>query len=420
MDVVLVSLITKTQNLMLSRKLSMFFYLKKPSAQKGKMLIYIRLTVDGQRTEISTKRDCEATMWNSRMGRKNGKKEDARLLNAYLDTLEYKIYEIYRQLIEDGTEVTIEVLKNKINGVAEKERDILEIFQEHNDKMSKMLGTDYAPGTLGRYQTTLDHTRAFIAWKYKAESFDINRLDYDFISEFEFWMKTFKQIGHNTTIKYLANFKKIVLICIKKGWLSKDPFMAFKMTTKEVDRQALTPSELQNIANKDFDNERLEHVRDIFIFCCYTGLAYADVYKLKRSEIIVGIDGEKWLSIKRQKTETPSRIPILPMAQRMLDKYSEHPQCLAKNKLLPVLSNQKMNSYLKEIGDVCRVNKVITFHLARHTFATTVTLTNGVPIESVSKMLGHRNIKTTQQYAKIVDKKISEDMIVLKNKLALQ
>lgn len=200
----------------------------------------------------------------------------------------------------------------------------------------------------------------------------------------------------------------------------RDPFVNYQITLKEVNREALTPAELQTISNRDFDNLRLEHVRDIFIFCCYTGLAYADVYKLKRSEIVDGVDREKWLSIKRQKTDTPSRISILPMAQIVLDKYTGFAECIAKDRLLPVLSNQKMNSYLKEIGDVCRIKKVITFHLARHSFATTVTLNNGVPIENVSKMLGHRNIKTTQQYAKIVDKKVSDDMARLKGILANQ
>jgi site-specific recombinase XerD len=290
----------------------------------------------------------------------------------------------------------------------------LEVFQEHNDKLEQLVGSDYALGTLGRYKTTYDHTKAFILWKYKISDVDILKLDYDFISSFEFWMKTVRKIGHNTTMKYLANFKKIVIICIKNGWLVRDPFIAYKMTIREVDRNALTSIEMQAISNKEFDNERLDQVRDIFLFCCYTGLAYADVFKLKRSEIIDGMDGEKWLSIKRQKTDTSSRIPILPMAMIVLNKYKEHPQCVAKKKVLPVLSNQKMNSYLKEIGDVCGVHKPITFHLARHTFATTVTLTNGVPLESVSKMLGHRNIKTTQQYAKIVDKKISDDMARLK------
>jgi len=406
---------------MLSRNLTTLFYLKKRSGYlKGALPIYLRITVNGERFEISTKRECEPEKWNSVSGRKNGTREDARVLNSYLDSMQLKVYDIQKQMLENNIELTAEKLRNRINGVSDKSKDILEIFQDHNDKLALMVGSDYALGTLGRYKTSYDHTKAFIEWKYKTSEFDINQLDYEFISEYAFWLKSEKCLGHNTAMKYLTNFKKIVIICVKKGWLMRDPFSNFQISLREVNREALTPVELQNISNKDFDNQRLEHVRDIFIFCCYTGLAYADVFKLKRSEIIDGVDGEKWLSIKRQKTDTPSRIPILPMAQIVLDKYASSPECVTKDKLLPVLSNQKMNSYLKEIGDVCRINKVITFHLARHTFATTITLTNGVPIESVSKMLGHRNIKTTQHYAKIVDKKISDDMARLRKVLITQ
>ncbi len=406
---------------MLSRNLTTLFYLKKRSGYvKGPLPIYLRITTNGERFEISTKRECEPEKWNSVTGRKNGTREDARVLNSYLDAMQLKVYDIQKQMLEANIDLSAEKLRNRINGVSDKSKDILEIFRDHNEKLARMVGTDYALGTLGRYKTSFDHTKAFIEWKYKATEFNITKLDYDFISEYAFWLKTEKQLGHNTAMKYLTNFKKIVIICVKKGWLARDPFSNFQISLREVNREALTPVELQNISNKDLGNPRLEHVRDIFIFCCFTGLAYADAYKLKRSEIIDGVDGEKWLSIKRQKTDTPSRIPILPMAQIILDKYACHPECIAKGKVLPVLSNQKMNSYLKEIGDVCRVNKPITFHLARHTFATTVTLTNGVPIESVSKMLGHRNIKTTQHYAKIVDKKISDDMTRLKGILNKQ
>lgn len=217
-------------------------------------------------------------------------------------------------------------------------------------------------------------------------------------------------------MKYLINFKKVVLIGVKNGWISKDPFIGYKMSREAVNRNALTEKELLTIAGKDFKNPRLNQVRDIFVFCCYTGLAYVDVNKLNRKDIIEGYRGEKWLVISRQKTDSQSRIPILPVALEILMRYADHPQCATNGQLLPVLSNQKMNAYLKEIADLCLIEKPITFHLARHTFATTVTLTNGVPIESVSKMLGHNSIKTTQIYAKIVDRKISEDMNLLKLK----
>lgn len=181
----------------------------------------------------------------------------------------------------------------------------------------------------------------------------------------------------------------------------------------------MTKEEIQRMVEKEINNERLDLVKDIFLFCCYTGLAYADVKKLSSNDVVIGIDGNKWIKTNRTKTKTRSSIPILPTAENILEKYAEHPQVNAK-RLLPVLSNQKMNSYLKEIGDRCEIQKNLTFHLARHTFATTVTLSNGVPIETVSKMLGYKNLQTTQHYAKILDRKVSDDMAVLRDRLQLK
>jgi integrase len=216
----------------------------------------------------------------------------------------------------------------------------------------------------------------------------------------------------------MKNFKKIILMCIDNGWLDKDPFIKYKPKVKIVARDYLTKEELETMALKTYSSLRIEQVKDIFIFCCYTGLAYIDVKQLKRSEIIKGIDGQQWIFTTRQKTNTASRIPLLTQALQIIQKYEHHPECADQDKVLPVLSNQKMNSYLKEIADVCGINKELTFHIARHTFATSVTLANGVSIESVSKMLGHKNMRTTQHYAKILDSKVSEDMQLLKLKLA--
>jgi integrase len=189
---------------------------------------------------------------------------------------------------------------------------------------------------------------------------------------------------------------------------------------KEVERDFLTEEELNRIYNKRFSSERLTLVKDIFIFSCYTGLAYVDVKGLKKDHIGIGMDGQKWIFKNRQKTDTKSKIPVLPIAQEIIQKYEDHPRCLNEEAILPILTNQKMNAYLKEIGDLCDISKEITFHMARHTFATSITLTNGVPIETVSKMLGHKNIQTTQHYAKILDKKVSEDMMILREKFSLK
>jgi site-specific recombinase XerD len=400
-------------------KLSVLFHGKRTKSQNASLLaIYMRVTIDGQRMEISIKRIIEKEKWSSVSGKAKGNLEEARGLNAYLDLLRNKVYNYQREIIREDKPVTIEYFRNKWNGITEKPRMILEIFQEHNNQVAALVGKGFATGTLERYITSLKHTRSFIQWKFHRDDLPITVLNYEFMSQYAFWLRSVRNCDHNTTMKYLANFKKIVIICLKNGWLSKDPFYGFKLARKEVVREFLTDEELRLIRSKYFSMERISQVRDIFLFSCYTGLAYADVKKLKRSEICVGVDGEKWIFTSRQKTDTLSRIPLLTQAIEILDRYKNYPSCDNADRLLPVLSNQKMNAYLKEIADCCGIQKPFTYHTARHTFATTITLSNGVPIETVSKMLGHRNLKTTQHYAKILDKKVGDDMRRLKEKLS--
>lgn len=403
---------------MLEKSFGLLFFLKQPKNNNGGMrYVYVRITVDGVSRELSTKRLWEPDRWNASSGRAAGSKEDARSLNAFLDSLHTKILHAKKALIDSDKEVTAEALKNQLLGKEESKKMILEVFREHNQRVKALVGKEFAAGTLQRYKTSLEHTRSFIQWKYGLEDMDIQLLDYEFISSYAFWLKTIRNCGHNSTVKYLAIFKKVVLICIKNGWLHRDPFIQFKMVKKEVNRVVLTTQELQKVADKKFAIERLNHVRDIFLFSCYTGLAYIDVKQLKRSQIITGIDGEQWIITSRQKTDSATRLPLLPVALDLVQKYESHPLCSESGAVLPVLSNQKMNAYLKEIADTCGIDKPLTFHIARHTFATTVTLGNGVPIETVSKMLGHKSLKQTQHYAKILDNKISLDMQILRSKL---
>ncbi|QCR24633.1 site-specific integrase [Pontibacter sp. SGAir0037] len=401
-------------------KISILFYGKKSRTTSDNLLpIYLRVTINGKRFETCTHSHVAPGKWSVEAGRVKGNTEEARRVNAYLDMLRSKVYAYQQELLQEGKPVTTGTVRDKWLGVEEKPVMLLEVFQQHNERMEKMVGKDYAPGTLERYRTSLLHTSSFIEWKYKAADIDVRKLDFGFISDYEFWLKSVRGCAHNTTMKYLGNFKKVIHICLRNGWLQLDPFLGFKMSKKEVVRAFLSKEELQRMAAREFGMERLSQVRDIFLFSCFTGLAYADVQKLRRSEIVTGPDGGKWVYTSRQKTDTISRIPLLPMALTILEKYEKHPQCLNQDRVLPVLSNQKMNAYLKEIADLCGIGKPLTFHIARHTFATTVTLSNGVPIESVSRMLGHTNIKTTQHYAKILDQKVSQDMQQLKEKLKL-
>jgi site-specific recombinase XerD len=396
---------------------SLLFYMKKPkNYQTGPAPIYMRITVNGKRAEIATGRECEPLSWNPGAGRFKGTKQEARSFNAYLDNLQSQVYEAHRVLIESGIVITVDALKNKFLGKSEKSLMLMDVFRDHNKKVNALVGSEYAAGTAVRYQTSLKHTRDYLEWKYKVSDIEIDKIDHDFITNYEFYLRSERKCANNSAFKYIKNFKKIIGICLSSGWLTKDPFFNYKIRIKQVDRVFLNHDELQTMGNKTFATERLNQVRDIFLFSCFTGLAYADVYKLKRTEIVKGVDGEMWLATKRQKTDTPTRVPLLPSALSILNKYIDHPVCCISGKALPVSTNQKMNAYLKEISDVCGIDKELTYHIARHTFATTVTLSNGVPIESVSKMLGHTNIKTTQHYAKILDIKVGADMAMLKQK----
>ncbi len=403
----------------MNRTFGLLFYLKKSKVDKqGKAPIYLRFTVDGKRSEVSTKRSIEIDRWDSASSRVKGRTPEVKQLNSYLDILVSKAYQHHKELIQDNKLITSESLKNKFLGVEEKERTLLTLFKSHNAQVRKLVGKEFAPGTLERYITVRKHLEHFIKLQYKVSDVSLKSINHKFITDFEFYLKTERSCGHNSTIKYIKNFKKIVRIALANGWIVKDPFLNYKVRLKEVERHFLTMEEIQTMVSKNLHVPRLEQVRDIFIFCCFTGLAYSDVKKLTKDNIVFGIDGEKWINVNRTKTDTRSNIPILPTAMQIIKKYENHPEAVTKGVLLPVLSNQKSNAYLKEIADLCGINKNLTTHLARHTFATTVTLTNGVPLETVSKMLGHRSVKTTQHYAKIIDRKVSDDMMILRNKFS--
>ena len=402
----------------MNKTFNLLFFIKKNKIRtNGTAPIYLRITIDGKAAEIAAKRYIDPKKWDNKSQKAVGNSQEAKTLNSYLKTLEQKVYDFHYLMLKEEDFVTAESLKSKLLGTDVTTRMLIPIFQEHNDKVEALVGKDFAPGTLERYKTSLKHTQEFLNWKYKVSDIDITKIDHVFIMDYDFWLRSVRKCANNTAVKYIKNFKKIIRLCMANGWLSKDPFLGYKAKLKVVERPYLTKDEIQAIYEKEFASDRLNQVRDFFIFSCFTGLAYVDVKQLSKSNINIGIDGDQWIFTRRQKTDTSTRVPLLPLARELVLKYENHPQCVNSDVLFPILSNQKMNSYLKEIASICGINKELTFHIARHTFATTVTLSNGVPIESVSKMLGHTNIKTTQHYAKILDKKVSEDMSVLRNLL---
>ncbi|QQX76446.1 MULTISPECIES: site-specific integrase [Aequorivita] len=397
---------------------SILFYPKGNDIDKnGNSPIYARITVNNKRSEFSIRRKVSLSKWNSEAGTIRGSSSEVGDFNKYTAAIRIKLHKIYEKLLEEDIIITSAMIKNIYLGKNIKHKMLLEIFQEHNDKVENLIGRDFAAGTAERYRTAKKHIGEYILKEYGNDDIPVKDVDHTFITGFEYYLKTTRNCSHNTAIKYITNFKKIIRIAYANDWINKDPFVHWKAKLKIVDREFLNESELQVLVEKDFGIPRLDQVKDVFVFSCFTGLAYADAKKLSSDNIILDISGERWIKIKRSKTDTRSSIPLLAIPQAIIEKYAESPETASGN-LLPVLSNQKTNAYLKEIADLCGIKKNLTFHLARHTFATTVTLTNGVPIESVSKMLGHKSLKTTQHYAKIIDKKVSEDMKALKGKLA--
>ncbi|MFD2891348.1 site-specific integrase [Flavobacterium chuncheonense] len=404
----------------MKHKISILFYVKSAKASKNGLLpIYQRITINGTRIELSTSKFVVKSKWNAAAGKLKGSSEEARLINSYLDILKLKVYETEKWMVNNEHEITAHSFKNKLLGIEENQRKLIQIFENHNKRMKELIGKEFSINTYKKYETALNHTKEFLKSQYSTTDISIKQIDLAFINDFDYFLRNVKNCNNNSTIKYIRNFGKIVKQCYANGWIEKDPFLNYKGKVKEIERTFLSETEIESLLNIEFKIKRLEIVRDMFVFSCFTGLAYIDVKNLTKSHISHGIDGEKWIFTHRQKTESASKIPILPVTQMIIDKYENHPQCSNENRLLPILSNQKMNAYLKEIAAVCNINKELTFHIARHTFATTVTLTNGVPIESVSKMLGHKNLRTTQHYAKVLDRKVSEDMKILKDKFTI-
>ncbi len=398
---------------------SVLFFLKKPkTCTKGAVyFIFLRITVSGVRAEMSTSRSCEPARWNAKAGKVIGTKEDVKILNAYLENIRAEVYASHTLLSAEGAEITADSVKCRYLGKEEKHYTILEAIKTHNAKMKALVEKEeYAPGTLRRFEVLERHVVDYIAARYNKKDFNVKRIDHEFIDGFHFYLHTAKENDTNTANKHVKNLKKIVGICIRYKWISADPFFGHTLKSKPVHREYLTADELQKITEQQFTTNRLSQVRDFFLFSCYTGLSYVDVQKLKPSDISIGIDGERWIFTYRKKTDVRAAIPLLPIAASILDRYKDHPYCINNNRALPISSNQKMNEYLVEIAAISGVNKTLGNRIAKRTFGTTVTLMNGVPIESVSKMLGHTNIRTTQLYAKILDKKVSEDMAPLMGK----
>jgi site-specific recombinase XerD len=385
--------------------------------KENEATLYARVTVNGKRAEISLSRKVQLDQWDDKASMMKGKSAEALDVNEYLDIVRGKLRQHYYEFKSTGQEISAEAIKNKYLGIDEERRTLLQLLKYHNKDMKALIGNRIAHSTYKGYVVLHGKIERFIKAKYKVSDISLVDLKYRFISDFEYFLKTTDKLKHNTCIRYLKILKKIANVAVKNEWLTRNPFQGFKCATEEVNREVLTEEEIENLSSKVLPSERLEEVRDIFIFSCYTGYAYADVLALTPEHIGVGLDGEKWIFTHRRKTDNRSNVLLLPLALELIEKYRCHPVCLSNGTLFPVKSNQKYNDYLKEIAALCGITKKLTTHIARHTFATTVTLSHDVPIETVSSMLGHKSIRTTQIYARIVQQKVSNDMKALRTRL---
>ena len=390
------------------------FFLKKTRLLKnGEASVCMRITVNGTRVENNIRKSIDPALWSQAKETARGKSRRACDLNTYIEEARIKLYQIFCELEQQNRPITAHLLQELFFGQEKPEevRTLLGTMQEHNDQCRALVGTDYALITVRRYESCRRYLAELIRQRYGKEDLPLAEVNGELVRAFAFYLKTEKGCQQNTVIRYMKCLKKITNLARANDWMAKDPFLGIRFHEKEVVREFLTMDELQPIYRKEFPLERLTLVRDVFIFAAFTGLAFIDVQQLAPEHIVRDNNGNLWIRKPRQKTKNMCNIPLLDIPQEILRKYADHPTCRKKGVLLPVPCNQKMNSYLKEIADICMIRKNLTTHCARHSYATSVCLANGVSLENVAKMLGHSNIKMTQHYARVLDSSILRDMM---------
>ena len=390
---------------------SVIFLIRRGRLDKdGKAGILIRITLNGEQCHVTSKISVYPDDWDTAKGRVKGKGKVAMELNGLLDEMKASIINHYREIQRRETVVTAEKVRNAFLGVNERKDTLLTVFEKYLENAKKLQGISKTKATIQKYERCLKRLKTFIPETYHVSDIALKEIKYEFIVDFESYLRRESKCCANTAAKFIQTLRMIILYAKNNGMIIADPFVNYKIRLEPVDRGYLTIEEINAIAQKEITIKRMSQVRDVFLFSCFTGLAYIDIYNLRESDIKDGPDGRKWIMIRRHKTNTAVNVPLLDFPLSILEKYKGTQK---DGKVLPVLTNQRLNSYLKELADICGIEKRVTFHLARHTFATTITLANGMPIETVSKLLGLTQIKTTQIYARITNEKIRNDMAAL-------
>jgi len=391
---------------------TVLFWVKTEKGTTEGGIIYARITVNQKRVLVSLKRKISLESWDSSRKRAKGHSIEARQLNQYLDLVQSRFFQCYQELTSKGKLITAKLVKAIFLGDDENSKTLQELIGYHSRKIESTL----ASGTIRNFGITEGYINKFLNKEKNTSDVYLKELDYKFLCDFENFLQEYypkkhpRAMSHNTVMKHIQRLRKVVTMAYHLEWIDKDPFRRWKTTFEKREREFLSANELSNMETYEFPIERLDRVRDLFVFSCYTGISYVDVMALSLDNISMGIDGNNWIFTKRQKTKTPIKIPLLDPALELIKKYANHPVTQITGSLLPEITNEKLNVYLKEVAILCGIKKNLTFHMARHTFATTVTLNNGVPIETVSKLLGHTKIATTQIYARVLENKLSKDM----------
>lgn len=402
-----------------SSTFSVIFWIYTKRKKNGQAPIYLRITLNNKRLNISLKRKINVELWDYNKQRSTGVDAYSLELNEFLDQEYSRLFQYYQELRIEGRVRSLENIKRKYFGESEKLYSLEDIFEYHNSVCFSKL----KPNTKRLYKTSQNYIRKFIKMEFGRKDYYLQELDYNFILKFENFLRTVKpkhyqkSLQHNAVMKHIQRLKKMISLAHQMEWIEKNPFLKFQSTLEPREREFLSAEDLLAIENAKLESKRLQRVRDLFIFSCYTGISYGDLVLLKPENLVIGINGKLWISTKRMKNGNSVKVPLLKKAILIIENYKKDVNCQINGTLLPMLSNQKVNQYLKEIANDCKIKKHITFHLARHTFATTVALTNGVPIETVSKILGHKKLSTTQIYAKVVERKLSDDMEFLQSKM---
>lgn len=399
-----------------------YFTRRAKGKNKNLFTLYARLTIDGKRADFTLSRLIDPSDWDVTRSCPKGRSAAVKELEKYLATMEELFYRLERQLIEREIPITIESLLKSYKGATkgeekqESQKTLCAIFELHNKQLQELSDSGQIVNrTVTRYKATQKYFVEFLTEKYNKTDIALASLEYSFVKEFDHFVRTKKACAHNTTVKYIKNLKKVIKMAVEYGWLEKDPFAKFKQKSQPVNRSPLDTDELKKIENLKFDTTRLENVRNWVLFSCYTGLAYTDISTLKSEHITRDNDGSYWINKPRNKTKVMSKIYLFPKALAIIDSYRGNPLAERDGTVFPKMSNQRLNAYLKEIGDLAGIKKKLTFHLCRYTFATTVTLGNGVSLESVMSALGHANVRQTQQYAKMVGGRIKAEMEKIKD-----